>query len=81
MKKSILILSAFVFAVQIQAQTVVEEITQNPYDSRVITTGVPFLLIAADARGAAMGDMGVATSTDAFSQQWNASKYVFSETQ
>src|SRR5690554_949641 len=80
MKKSILILSAFVFAVQIQAQNIVEEITPNPYDSRVITTGVPFLLIAADARAGAMGDMGVATSADAFSQQWNASKYVFSET-
>lgn len=48
--------------------------------SRVITTGVPFLLIAADARAAGMGDMGVATSVDAFSQQWNPSKYAFSET-
>lgn len=47
--------------------------------SSVITTGVPFLLIAADARAAGMGDMGVATSVDAFSQQWNASKYAFSE--
>lgn len=45
----------------------------------VITTGVPFLLIAADARAAGMGDMGVATSVDAFSQQWNPSKYAFSE--
>ena len=48
--------------------------------NRVITTGVPFLLIAPDARAAAMGDMGVATSVDAFSQQWNSSKYAFSET-
>ncbi len=47
-------------------------------DSRVITTGVPFLLIASDARAAAMGDMGVATSADAYSQQWNQSKYAFS---
>ncbi|MVO07947.1 type IX secretion system outer membrane channel protein PorV [Flavobacterium sp. TP390] len=45
---------------------------------RVITTGVPFLLIAADARSAGMGDMGVATSTDAFSQQHNPAKYAFS---
>lgn len=42
-----------------------------------ITTGVPFLTIAADARSAAMGDIGVATTTDAFSQQHNASKYAF----
>lgn len=47
--------------------------------SKVITTGVPFLLIAADARAAGMGDIGVATSVDAFSQQWNQSKYAFSE--
>ena len=48
-------------------------------DSRVITTGVPFLLIASDARAAALGDMGVVTSVDAYSQQWNPSKYAFSE--
>ena len=35
-------------------------------ENRVITTGVPFLLIAADARSAGMADMGVATSADAF---------------
>jgi len=46
-----------------------------------ITTGVPFLLINADARSAGMGDMGVATSPDAFSQQHNAAKYAFSEKQ
>jgi Type IX secretion system protein PorV len=46
---------------------------------RVITTGVPFLLVAADARSAGLGDQGVATSADAFSQQWNPSKYAFIE--
>jgi hypothetical protein len=46
---------------------------------RVISTGVPFLLITPDARAAGMGEQGVATSVDAFSQQWNPSKYVFSE--
>ncbi len=46
-------------------------------DSRVITTGVPFLLVAADARAAGMGDQGVATAPDAFSQQWNPAKYAF----
>jgi len=45
---------------------------------RVITTGVPFILIAADARAAGLGDQGVATSADAFSQQWNPAKYAFS---
>lgn len=47
---------------------------------RPITTAVPFLLIAADARSSGMGDQGVATRVDAYSQQWNPSKYVFSET-
>ena len=46
-------------------------------DNRVITTGVPFLLVAADARAAGMGDQGVATAPDAFSQQWNPAKYAF----
>lgn len=47
-------------------------------NSRVITTGVPFLLVAADARSAGMADMGVATSADAFSQQYNPAKFAFS---
>ena len=46
-------------------------------NNRAITTGVPFLLIPADARAAGMGDVGVATSTDAFSQQYNPAKYAF----
>ena len=45
---------------------------------RVITTGVPFLMVSADARAAGMADIGIATSTDAFSQQWNPAKYAFS---
>ena len=39
--------------------------------NRVITTGVPFLLITSDARSAGMGEQGVATTPDAFSQNWN----------
>ncbi len=46
-------------------------------ENRAITTAVPFLLIAADARAAGLADQGVATSADAFSQQWNPAKYVF----
>jgi hypothetical protein len=42
-------------------------------------SGVPFLLISADARASGMGDIGVATSPDVFSQQWNPAKYPFSE--
>ncbi|WP_395076450.1 type IX secretion system outer membrane channel protein PorV [Flavobacterium sp.] len=67
MKKIILILSASLFVVHVSAQS-----------ERPITTGVPFLLIAADARSAGMADNGVATSPDAFSQQYNPAKYAFS---
>lgn len=44
----------------------------------VITTAVPFMLIAGDARSAGLGDIGVVTSADVFSQQWNPAKYAFS---
>ena len=46
---------------------------------RVITTGVPFLLITPDARAAGMGELGVASTADAYSQQWNPAKYAFEE--
>ena len=46
-----------------------------------ITTAAPFLLIAPDARAGGMGDIGVATSPDANSQYWNASKFAFMASQ
>ena len=79
MKIYILSLTIAFIAVNVNSQTSTE-IIPTPNDSRVITTGVPFLLIASDARAASMGDMGVATSVDTYSQFWNPSKYVFSET-
>lgn len=57
---------------------VVFKVNAQEEPRRVITTAVPFVLIAADARAAGMGDMGVATSVDGFSQQWNPAKYAFS---
>lgn len=44
-----------------------------------ITTAVPFLMIAPDARGGGMGDAGVASSADANSMHWNPAKYAFIE--
>lgn len=46
---------------------------------RAIITAVPFLSVAADARSAGMGDIGVATPFDAFSQQWNPAKFAFAD--
>ncbi len=44
-----------------------------------ITTAVPFLLIAPDARGGALGDAGVSSSPDINSMHWNPAKYAFME--
>lgn len=50
-------------------------------DPNPITTAAPFLLIAPDARAGGMGDIGVATSPDSYSQHWNASKFAFMKSQ
>jgi hypothetical protein len=44
-----------------------------------VTTSVPFLLIAPDARGGALGDAGVASSPDANSMHYNPAKFAFIE--
>lgn len=44
---------------------------------RVITTAVPFLTISPDARRAALGDAGVASTPDANSAYWNPAQLVF----
>ena len=46
-----------------------------------ITTAAPFLLIPPDARAGGMGDMGVATSADAFSLFHNPAKMAFGSRQ
>lgn len=68
--KRIILLILLVFSTHLKAQ--------EDY-RRVIVTAVPFLNIAGDARAAALGDMGVATSADVFSMQWNPAKTVFNE--
>jgi hypothetical protein len=42
-----------------------------------IQTVVPFLTIAPDSRSGAMGDAGVATTPDTYSQHWNPAKFAF----
>lgn len=42
-----------------------------------IQTVVPFLTIAPDSRAGAMGDAGVATSPDVYSNHWNPAKFAF----
>ncbi len=45
--------------------------------TNVITTSVPFVSIAPDARGGAMGDCGAATEVDVYSMHYNPAKYSF----
>ena len=46
-------------------------------DINPISTAMPSLVIAPDARGGGMGDAGVATAPDVYSQHWNPAKYAF----
>lgn len=68
MKKTLLILSAILFATSAMAQ----KDMFNP-----VLTGVTSLSIAPDSRAGAMGDVGAATDPDVNSQYWNPAKYPF----
>ena len=46
---------------------------------KIIEPAVQSLMISPDARASGLGEQGVATSPDAFSQHWNPAKYVFLE--
>ncbi len=71
MKKSFLVIVASLLAVM-------PAVAQFPTDyNNPIITGQPSLSITPDARGAAMGDAGVATNPDMNSQYWNPAKYAF----
>lgn len=52
---------------------------QNIDHVSTITTAVPFLRIAPDARAGGMGDIGLATEADAASVHWNPSKLPFAK--
>lgn len=47
--------------------------------ANAVTTAVPFLRIVPDARGGAMGDVGIATSTDPNGMHYNQSKLAFAD--
>lgn len=64
-------------ALQVFSQTTVTQPGQLVGQQRAITTAVPFVGITPDARHAALGDGGVATSPDANAAYWNAGKLVF----
>jgi len=78
MKKSFLfVLSVSVFvltSIQASYSQDDEKVYIDGRELNAITTAVPFLMIAPDSRSGAMGDVGVATSPDAYSMHWNPAK-------
>ncbi|MEO5967460.1 MAG: type IX secretion system outer membrane channel protein PorV [Ferruginibacter sp.] len=77
MKQATLKLTALIMLVA--GSTGANAQTSGNQDISVVTTAVPFLRIAPDARSAGMGDVGIATSPDAYSNFWNIAKTPFSK--
>ena len=61
------------------ATVVAQDNTYIGQNINTITTAVPFLLIAPDARAGGMGEAGVSSSPDANSMHWNPAKYTYIE--
>jgi hypothetical protein len=75
-KKTIAVLAACFFLVNL---AISQDKPNYLGQTNTITTAVPFLLIAPDARSGAMGDAGVSSTPDASSMHWNPAKYAFIE--
>ena len=78
MKKATLKLAAIVMLIG-GASTTYGQNTINV--NNVITTAVPMLRISPDARATGMGETGIATSADAYSNFWNLGKTPFATKQ
>ena len=77
MKKSLLLFLSISSVFQMKAQINYDEVLGGNLNT--ITTAVPFLLISPDSRSGAMGDVGVATTSDASSMHWNPAKLSFTQ--
>ncbi len=78
MKKATLKLAAIVILIG-SASTITNAQTSASNNLNVVTTAVPFLRISPDARATGMGETGIATSADAYSNFWNLGKTVFAK--
>lgn len=78
---SLLILaSGFTFAQSFDTKSEAEDaLKMELKNPNPIMTGAPFLKISPDARAGGLGDQGVATSADNYSQYWNAAKFAFAQ--
>lgn len=79
MKKTLILLALFTTTFYAKSQINPGELGGKENSINMISTAVPFLMIAPDARSAGMGDIGVATKPDINSTYWNPSKIVFLE--
>ncbi|MBN4081559.1 type IX secretion system outer membrane channel protein PorV [bacterium AH-315-C07] len=72
----------FIFILSISVSSNAQKVSLNNLEGsklNTITTAVPFLMIATDARSGALGDAGAAISPDANSIHWNPAKLAFVE--
>lgn len=75
LKAGVAVLSYLFISTGVSAQSYNEVLGQKSINT--ITTAVPFLMIAPDARSGAMGDAGVSSSPDGSSVHWNPAKLAF----
>jgi hypothetical protein len=78
MKKATLKLAALAIFIG-GAPTITNAQTSASNNLNVVTTAVPFLRISPDARATGMGETGIATAGDAYSNFWNLGKTTFAK--
>src|ERR1700755_767794 len=78
MKQATLKLAALVMMIS-GASTIANAQTSASNNINVVTTAVPFLRISPDARSTGMGETGIATTPDAYSNFWNLGKTPFAK--
>jgi hypothetical protein len=79
MKQATLKLAALVMLIGGASSVANAQVSSSTYN--VVTSAVPFLRISPDARSTGMGETGIATSADAYSNFWNLGKTVFAKKQ
>ncbi len=79
MKKATLKLAALVLLIGGASSTTNAQVSSTNYN--VVTSAVPFLRISPDARSTGMGETGIATSADSYSNFWNLGKTAFAKKQ
>jgi len=75
MKANNIIRTLLLLVAMCRVETVLSQDKQNMFNP--VNTAATFMSIAPDARGGGMGDIGVATEADIYSQYWNPAKYPF----